>query len=103
MQNSNCILFLQDHRTQLWHYLTRKKKIIATLKLIQLLRKFTCRHLRVSLLNAISLKEIEQVVFAYYNFNNFPQNPYEFLSLSLSSYHAAFLHLAVWEVIPNII
>ena len=35
----------------------------SKLKPIQLLRKFTCRYLRVSLLNTVSLKEIEQVVF----------------------------------------
>ena len=38
-------------------------KFLATLKLIQLLRKLTCGHLRASVLNAVSLKEIEQLVF----------------------------------------
>ena len=38
-------------------------KFIVTLQLIQLLRKFTCKDLTVVLLNAASLKEIEQVVF----------------------------------------
>ena len=50
----------------------------SKLKPIQLLRKFTCRYLRVSLLNTVSLKEIEQVVFMHsinlklkkYNINN---------------------------------
>ena len=37
---------------------------MATLKLNQSLRKFIFRKQRVSLLNAVSLKEIEQVVCA---------------------------------------
>ena len=52
-------MFLQDHRTQLWYHLTKIVKFIATLKLVQLLRKFTGRDLGVSLLNAESLKEIK--------------------------------------------
>ena len=44
-------------------------KFIVTLKHVPLLRTFTCIDLRVSLLNAESLKEIEQVVFAYCNLN----------------------------------
>ena len=62
LKNSKCIMFLQDHSTQLWHHLTKTKNFIATLKLTQLLRKFICGYLRVSLLN-VSLKEIEEVVF----------------------------------------
>ena len=46
----------------------KEKNFIVTLKLNQSLRKFICRKLRVSLLNAASLKEIEGVVFAYPNF-----------------------------------
>ena len=38
------------------------RKNFATLKLIQLLRKFTWRHLWISVLNAVSLKEIKQLV-----------------------------------------
>ena len=57
-------MFLQDHRIQLWHCLIKIGKLIATLKLVSLLRKFTGRDLRVSLLNTVSLNEIEQVVFA---------------------------------------
>ena len=57
LKNSKCIMFPQDHRTQLWHYLTKKKNFIATLKLIQSLRKCTCKYLRVSLLNTVSFEK----------------------------------------------
>ena len=40
------------------------QKFIAILELIQLIQKFTYRYPRVSLLHAVSVKEIEQVVFA---------------------------------------
>ena len=42
-----------------------------TLKLIQLLEKFTHRHLWVSAINAVSLKEIKQLVFEQQTFEVF--------------------------------
>ena len=47
------------------------RKLLATLKLNQFLRKFTWRHLQVSVLNAVSLKEIEQLVFKQWPFGVF--------------------------------
>ena len=47
------------------------RKFFATLKLIQLLRKFTRRHLWISVLNAVSLKGIEQLVFEQWPFGVF--------------------------------
>ena len=63
-------MILQDHRTWVWNYSTRNGKFIVTLKLIQLLRKCICKDLGVLLLNAVSLKEIEQVVFVKLNFKD---------------------------------
>ena len=59
----NCTLFLQDIELNYGIIETIFQKIIAILKLIQLLQIFTCMYPRMSLLNAVNLKEIEQVVF----------------------------------------
>ena len=32
LKNSNCILFLQDHRTQLWYYLINIEKFYSNLE-----------------------------------------------------------------------
>ena len=45
--------------------------MLVTLKLIQLLRKFISRHLQVSVINTVSLKEIEQLVFGQWTFEVF--------------------------------
>ena len=47
------------------------RNILAILKLIQLLRKFTCRHLWISVLNSVSLKGIKQLVFEQWPFGVF--------------------------------
>ena len=47
------------------------KKILAILKLIQLLRKYIYRHLYVSVINTVSLKGIEQLVFEQWTFGFF--------------------------------
>ena len=62
-QNSRCIVFLWVHRTQPYPYLPKLIKFLATLKLIQLLRKFVWRYLWVTVVNTVSLKEIEWIVF----------------------------------------
>ena len=41
------------------------------IKLNQLLRKFIYRHLWVSVINAVSLKEIEQLVFKQQTFKDY--------------------------------
>ena len=46
-------------------YLVNSIKNLATLKFIQLLRKFTCGHLWISAINAVSLKEIKGITFEY--------------------------------------
>ena len=46
-------------------------KMFCNLKTIQLLRKFTWRHLLVSVLNTVSLREIEQLVFEQQPFGVF--------------------------------
>ena len=43
LKKINCILYLQDHRTQLWYYFVNIIKIILTLKLNQSLKKIICR------------------------------------------------------------
>ena len=47
------------------------RKNFVTLKLIHLLREFTWRHLWISVLNAVSLKGIKQLVFKQWPFGVF--------------------------------
>ena len=61
-KNSKCIVFLQNHRTQLHLNPLSLLQYLLTWKLNHLLRKITCRHLWVSTIHAVSLKGIEQLV-----------------------------------------
>ena len=64
-------MFLYIHRIQPYPYLVKIIKILVTLKLIQLLRKFVCRHLWESVINTVSLKEIKQLFFEQQPFGFF--------------------------------